>query len=130
MKRKLICTFTPQKSINLTIDYIQSFYDIYRNRFFVYGNRDDYDSLFLFYNIEDSDISKKPKDTVIVHRKSDSDTFYTLDALNALVRLVNNGKEDKTFQIDWNNYPNNFITADKEGNLKFIFLEFRKIMYI
>lgn len=129
MKKKLLCTFSSKNSFKLTIDYVASFYQIYRNRIFIYSDQNNLDNLILFYNTE-NDEQKKLENTMTVHRKVQSDTFYTLDALNELVKLVNNGIADKNFQLDWENYPNMLLTTDKEKNLKQTYLEFQKTLYI
>ena len=129
MKKKLLCTFSSKNSFKLTIDYVASFYQIYRNRIFIYSDQNNLDNLVLFYNTE-NDEQKKLENTMTVHRKVQSDTFYTLDALNELVKLVNNGIADKNFQLDWENYPNMLLTTDKEKNLKQTYLEFQKTLYI
>jgi hypothetical protein len=129
MKKKLLCTFSSKNSFKLTIDYVASFYQIYRNRIFIYSDQNNFDNLILFYNTE-NDEQKKLENTMTVHRKVQSDTFYTLDALNELVKLVNNGIADKNYQLDWENYPNRLLTTDKEKNLKQTYLEFQKTLYI
>lgn len=130
MKRKLLCTFVPKSSLSLTIDYISSFCEIYKNRIFVYKDIDNYDNLILFYNVQEEENDKELKSTVIVHRKVQSDTFYTLNALNELVKLLNNGVADKNFQVDWDNYPSRLMTTDEQKNLKHTYLEFQKTLYI
>jgi hypothetical protein len=129
MKKKLLCTFSSKNSFKLTIDYVASFYQIYKNRIFIYSDQNNFDNLILFYNTE-NDEQKKLENTMTVHRKVQSDTFYTLDALNELVKLVNNGIADKNYQLDWENYPNRLLTTDKEKNLKQTYLEFQKTLYI
>ena len=50
----------------------------------------------------------------MVHRKKESNTMYTINALNRLIKELNGGVEDKRYQVDWQNYTNSIILT--EGN--------------
>ena len=45
-------------------------------------------------------------DTISLHRKKNTNTLYTINALNDLIRELNAGKLDKTYPIKWENYKN------------------------
>jgi hypothetical protein len=49
-----------------------------------------------------------------LHRKKESNSLYTINALNILVKQLNNGVLDKTFQINWNNYRNSVLLTQGE----------------
>ena len=51
----------------------------------------------------------------MVHRKKESNTIYTINALNRLIKELNGGKEDKSYQVNWNDYRNSIILTDGEG---------------
>lgn len=51
----------------------------------------------------------------MVHRKKESNTIYTINALNRLIKELNGGKEDKTYQITWEDYRNSMILTDDDG---------------
>ena len=51
----------------------------------------------------------------MVHRKKESNTIYTINALNKLIISENNGILDKRFQIDWQKYRNSVILTDGDG---------------
>jgi len=55
------------------------------------------------------------QDTISLHRKKNTNTLYTINALNDLIRELNNGKLDKTFPIDWENYKNSLLLTNDEG---------------
>ena len=48
-------------------------------------------------------------------RKKDTNTLYTINALNDLIRELNDGKLDKTFPIEWENYKNCLLLTGDEG---------------
>jgi hypothetical protein len=54
----------------------------------------------------------------LVHRKKQSNTLYTINALNELVKEENGGKADKEFVIDWDKFKNTIIVTNTEGTKK------------
>ena len=71
-------------------------------------NRDNLDEIYLTYNINSAllDNNNFFNNTISVHRKKDSNTIYTINSLNMLIKHLNNGLLDLKFQINWNNYLN------------------------
>ena len=53
--------------------------------------------------------------TIMAHRKKETNTLYTINALNRLIRNLNNGEMDKLYPIDWNSYRNYMILTDGDG---------------
>ncbi len=53
--------------------------------------------------------------TISLHRKKQSNTLYTINALNEAIRSLNNGVLDKSFAIPWENYQNNLLLTNEEG---------------
>lgn len=51
----------------------------------------------------------------MVHRKKESNTMYTINALNALITAENGGVLDKSYQVDWEKYRNSVILTDGDG---------------
>ncbi len=99
---QLLCTFTTKKLLPLIVDNIINDFEIINNKIFVLETIDH--QFICSYNIE---LSKKYSflpDTISVHRKKQSNTLYTINALNSLIRNVNNGVLDTNFKIDWENY--------------------------
>jgi hypothetical protein len=42
--------------------------------------------------------------TILLHRKKESNTLYTINALNDLIKSLNKGVLDNTFPINWIDY--------------------------
>ena len=63
----------------------------------------------------DEDAIQEVPDTISLHRKKDTNTLYPINALNDLIRELNNGKLDKTFPIEWTNYKNSLLLTGDEG---------------
>tara|TARA_R110000796_G_scaffold175573_2_gene292609 strand:- start:62 stop:367 length:306 start_codon:yes stop_codon:yes gene_type:complete len=53
--------------------------------------------------------------TIMVHRKKESNTMYTINALNRMITAENGGVLDKAYQVDWQNYKNSVILIDGSG---------------
>ena len=50
----------------------------------------------------------------MVHRKKESNTMYTINALNRLI-VDENGSLDKSYQVDWEKHRNSVILTDGDG---------------
>ena len=129
MKKQLLCTFSPRASLSLTMDYVSTFYKISNNKIYLYSEEYSSDNYILFYNIEDNIRGGLAKHTILVHRKVQSNSFYTINALNALIKRVNNGVLDKSYQVDWDSYSNTLLII-KEGNLEMVSIVFEKSLYL
>ena len=53
--------------------------------------------------------------TILLHRKKQTNTLYTINALNSLIQILNNGVLDTTYQLDWENYRNCILLTNEEG---------------
>ena len=116
MKTQLLCTFTKRNHFNETIDVIIACNEIVFNKIYVFSNENDHHQLICTYNVEyDEDFMQGIPDTISLHRKKNTNTLYTINALNDLIRELNDGKLDKTFPIDWENYKNSLLLTNEEG---------------
>lgn len=77
------------------------------------------------YNIQEFLQGRPAKNTISVHRKKQSNTFYTINALNSLIREINNGVLDKNYPIVWENYTDSLLLS-KDDFLEIIHLTFEK----
>ena len=107
MRTQLLCTFTRQARLTETIDVIVSCNDILFDKIYVFSNQEDTTQLMCTYNIEFTDnFEENIENTISLHRKKQSNTLYTINALNEVIRSKNNGVLDKSFQVDWNEFQN------------------------
>ena len=116
MRTQLLCTFTTREELQDTLQQIRETYHIVYNYIYVLQNKGNLDELFITYNI---DTQYKPtyplRDTIFVHRKKQSNTLYTINSLNELVKEENGGVMDKSFEIDWNKFKNTIIVTNTDG---------------
>ena len=111
MRTQLLCTFAHRKDLDLIVDYVQKSYTISEKRLFVFSNADNPSELYVTYNVEPDDYGKTPN-TIMIHRKKETNTLYTVNALNAIIRKSNNGVLDKKFVINWQIYNNSLMLTD------------------
>ena len=111
MRTQLLCTFAHRKDLDLIIDYISKSYTISEKRMFVFSNAEKDSELYVTYNVEPDDYKKTPN-TIMIHRKKETNTLYTVNALNAIIRKSNNGVLDKKFVINWQIYDNSLMLTD------------------
>ena len=124
MRTQLLCTFAHKKDLDLIIDYISKSYTISEKRMFVFSNAEKSSELYVTYNVEPDDYKKTPN-TIMIHRKKETNTLYTVNALNAIIRKSNNGVLDKKFVINWQIYDNSLMLTDGD-DIRHIHLELHK----
>ena len=105
LNNKLFCTFTNLENLDNLLGDITSKYTIMYNKMFVLEivGKEEY---VVTYNVDQGNISTIPDNTILVHRKKESNTLYTINALNELIKKLNDGVVDTSFQVDWQHYKN------------------------
>jgi hypothetical protein len=81
---------------------------------FVFLDADNRNDLYVTFNIEAVGYTKTPN-TISIHRKKETNTLYTVNALNTIICAANNGVLDKMFQVDWTLYRNSLLLTNDEG---------------
>jgi hypothetical protein len=116
MNNKLYCTFTDINDVDEIIDKIQTSYVILFDKIFVLESLDG-EKIMLTYNVDMNNSLEETlvSNTILVHRKKQTNTLYTINALNELIMSLNNGVLDKRFPIEWNNYRNCILLVQTEG---------------
>ena len=99
MRTQLLCTFTTEEDFESKVATILSTFEMFSRKVFVL-RLDPSKELMISYNIIPNEAKFLPS-TIMVHRKKESNTIYTINALNKLIISENNGILDKRFQIDW-----------------------------
>jgi len=113
LNNKLFCTFTTLEDLDGLIESITSSYNIMYNKLFVLHVKSN-DEYVCTYNIDQGNVSDLPKNTILVHRKKDSNTLYTINALNELIKQLNNGIVDTKFPINWKHYRNTILLTQHD----------------
>jgi len=116
---KLFCSFTPKERLEERLAEISSEYKILYSKIFVLASPES-DEYMCTYNIEvDGHETRMLNNTILLHRKKETNTLYTINALNTLIMTLNNGMMDNKFPINWPEYKNSVLLT--QGS------EFRKL---
>ena len=126
LNNKLFCTFTDLEGLDALIEDIQSKYTIIYNKMFVLEivGKDEY---VVTYNVDQGNVDSIPEQTILVHRKKESNTLYTINALNGLIKQLNGGVVDTKFKVDWQHYRN-CILLTQHNELKQLNTKIYKII--
>lgn len=113
MRTQLLCTFTNEGEFEGLVDRILRDFELFSRKIFVL-KLDPSKELVISYNIIPNSVKFLPS-TIMVHRKKESNTMYTINALNRVIATENGGVLDKSYQVDWQKYRNSVILTDGDG---------------
>ena len=105
MGNRLFCTFTGLDELDELIGHLSNKYDIMYNKMFVLHVKNNTEYV-VTYNVDQGNINDIPDNTILVHRKKESNTLYTINALNELIKKLNGGVVDTRYPINWAHYKN------------------------
>ena len=126
MNNRLFATFTQQNEIDELIANLSSTYNIMYKKIFVLFVKTT-NEYVVTYNVEQGNVNSIPANTILVHRKKESNTLYTINALNDLIKKLNGGEVDPTFKIEWQNYKN-CVLLTQHGDVKQLNTKIYKIV--
>ena len=116
LNNKLFCTFTDGEGLEDLLENIQKSYDIMYNKIFVLYVKSN-DEYVCTYNVDQGNIGNLPENTIMVHRKKETNTLYTINALNELIKRLNGGVVDTSYRVNWLHYKNSILlTQSNELN--------------
>ncbi len=110
MKPQLLCTFTDNTNLFTCIKQINKVYsnDGVKVDVYTYDN-----GVVCIYNVVDK--TKRIPDTISINKKKETNTYYSINALNALIIALNNGVLDKSYSVNWHNYVDSLLLASATG---------------
>jgi len=124
----LICTFVKKAEIDDVLNDLQDYYSIRNNKVFLLATPQKFQYI-LSYNINHEERVEFLQNSILVHRKKESNTLYTINALNELIITINNGVLDHSVQLNWELYRNMLLVSNETG-LKKIKTELKKIYHL
>jgi hypothetical protein len=105
LNNKLFCTFTSADGLEaLTKDISQSYTIMYNKMFVLFVKSTN--EYVVTYNVDQGNVNYIPENTILVHRKKESNTLYTINALNELIKKLNEGVVDTNYKVNWQHYRN------------------------
>jgi hypothetical protein len=126
MNNRLYATFTQQNSLDELIIHLSTTYTIMYKKMFVLFVKST-NEYVVTYNVEQGNVSSIPANTILVHRKKESNTLYTINALNDLIKKLNGGVVDPSYRIDWQHYKN-CVLLTQHGDVKQLNTKIYKIV--
>ena len=116
LNNKLFCTFVTEDILEEMVSSISNTYTIMYNKMFVLFVKST-NEYVITYNVDQGNVSNIPMNTILVHRKKETNTLYTINALNDLIKKLNDGVVDTNFKVDWKHYQN-CILLTQDGSFK------------
>lgn len=128
VSNKLFATFTPIDQLDELINSLVGKYSILYKKIFILKvtNSEEY---VCTYNIETGNVNDLISNTILVHRKKETNTLYTINALNELIKSLNGGYVDNKFPINWPAYRNTIILT-QQGEMKELKTKIYKIIEV
>ena len=105
LNNRLLCSFSNQDGLDNLIENIRNSYSIMYNKMFVLYVKST-DEYVVTYNVEQGNVEGIPLNTILVHRKKETNTLYTINALNDLIKKLNGGVVDPSYRVNWQHYKN------------------------
>tara|TARA_B100001094_G_scaffold194862_1_gene188871 strand:- start:1105 stop:1563 length:459 start_codon:yes stop_codon:yes gene_type:complete len=128
LNNKLFCTFTTLEGLEGLVKSLSSQYSIMYNKMFALYIKSN-DEYVLTYNVDQGNVTSIPENTILVHRKKETNTLYTINALNELIKNLNGGVVDTKFPINWQHYKN-CILLTQHNELKQLNTKIHKIIEV
>ena len=115
-QKQLLCTFSTNDKYLDVAKAIAGIYELIDKKIFLFVNEKNLREIYLTFNVVKNPDSKvKYPNTISVHRKKQTNTLYTLNAMNRLIEDENNGVFDKSYQLNWDLYKNSIMLTSDPG---------------
>lgn len=121
MKTQLLCTFTNVDNVFGTIKVIKKTYSEEVTDVAVFSYVNSPANIICIYNVVDK--TKRLKDTISINKKKETNTYYSINALNALISALNNGVVDKSYRVNWSDYINSILLSNGPNGYRHIELQ-------
>ena len=124
-------TTDSEEEIMSQVESIMNDLELTNNLIFLLEDLEDTTKKILTYNIHP--VKGQPYNrnmfTMRVHRKKQTNTLYTINALNQAIALDHDGETGKHLKLDWEKYTNSVMLSVK-GELRVIGVRVAKIFKI
>lgn len=121
MRPQLLCTFTTLQDLPYCIGNIHKSYDNDVANLKCYSYVHNESNIVCIYNVYNN--SRRLKDTISINRKKETNTLYSINALNALIRALNYGELDKSYMINWADYKDCMLLSQGDDGYKTILIK-------
>jgi len=108
LNNKLFCTFTSGEELDELVSELSTVYTTMYNKMFVLFVKST-NEYVVTYNVDQGNVNTIPENTILVHRKKETNTLYTINALNELIKKLNDGVVDMAYRVNWPHYRNSIL---------------------
>ena len=117
MRTQLLCTFSTRDRLDDILELIIECNDILYDKVYVFQNLSEPNQMICTYNVtyEDDYVAEDIPNTISLHRKKQTNTLYSINALNEVIRDLNGGVLDKKFPVPWEDYRNSLLLTNDAG---------------
>ena len=117
MRTQLLCTFSTRDRLDDILELIIECNDILYDKVYVFQNLSEPNQMICTYNVtyEDDYVAEDIPNTISLHRKKQTNTLYSINALNEVIRDLNGGVLDKRFPVPWEDYNNSLLLTNDAG---------------
>ncbi len=117
MRTQLLCTFSTRDRLEDILELIIECNDILYDKVYVFQNLSEPNQMICTYNVtyEDDYVAEDIPNTISLHRKKQTNTLYSINALNEVIRELNGGVLDKRFPVPWEDYQNSLLLTNDAG---------------
>ena len=117
MRTQLLCTFSTRDRLDDILELIIECNDILYDKVYVFQNLSEPNQMICTYNVtyEDDYVAEDIPNTISLHRKKQTNTLYSINALNEVIRELNGGVLDKRFPVPWEDYQNSLLLTNDAG---------------
>jgi hypothetical protein len=118
MRTQLLCTFSTRDRLDDILELIIECNDILYDKVYVFQNLSEPNQMICTYNVtyEDDDyVAEDIPNTISLHRKKQTNTLYSINALNEVIRSLNGGVLNKKFPVPWEDYRNSLLLTNDAG---------------
>lgn len=121
-RKHILCTFINLKNLETTVDILRkNISTLVDDNIRIYTNYFVRGGVICVYsvveNVNDLNAGYIHENTIKIHRKSYTNTLYTINGLNAIVRRSNNGVISDDYQVDWEIYRDRFLLNINDGDI-------------
>lgn len=119
MNTQLLCLFTLKQDLDKALEFILKNYMLTNPNVFILESKVNQNEVFITFNVEKGSAAIPSEwKTILVHRKKQSNTIYTINALNEVVKSKTGGQLDNSYMIDWEEFQNCILTTSTLGYKK------------
>lgn len=129
MSSKLFTTFTTIEKLDDTLKEITTRYSILFDKIFIL-EVEGKEEIICTYNVDSFNMSNSVlPNTILLHRKKETNTLYSINSLNALIQELNEGKIDNKYPVPWEDYQNSILLVN-DNVLKAFPTKIHKIIHL